>query len=48
MGPDDGAAIARLTGRAPETIAPFTSRPPLAPTELKYFVKGHTANPQKP
>jgi bacterioferritin-associated ferredoxin len=30
-------AIARATGRLPEEIAPFTSRPPLAPTELKYF-----------
>jgi sarcosine oxidase subunit beta len=32
--------IARVTGRAPAAIAPFTSRPPLAPTELKYFVMG--------
>jgi NAD(P)H-nitrite reductase large subunit len=38
-------AIAHATGRAPETIAPFTSRPPLAPTELKYFVRGHTRKP---
>jgi len=30
-------AIARATGRPPEDIAPFTSRPPLCPTELKYF-----------
>jgi bacterioferritin-associated ferredoxin len=36
-------AIARATGRDPATIAPFTSRPPLAPTELKYFVKGRAA-----
>jgi bacterioferritin-associated ferredoxin len=36
-------AIARATGRAPEELAPFTSRPPLAPTELKYF-----AHPRKP
>jgi bacterioferritin-associated ferredoxin len=27
-------AIARGTGRAPDEITPFTSRPPLAPTEL--------------
>jgi bacterioferritin-associated ferredoxin len=32
-------AIARATGRPPAEMAPFTSRPPLAPTELKYFVK---------
>jgi NAD(P)H-nitrite reductase large subunit len=32
-------AIARATGRRPEEMAPFTSRPPLAPTELKYFVR---------
>jgi bacterioferritin-associated ferredoxin len=28
-------AIARASGRAPETIAPFTTRPPLVPTELR-------------
>ena len=33
-------AIARATGRALSEIHPFTSRPPLAPTELKFFVKG--------
>ncbi len=27
-------AIARASGRDPATLAPFTSRPPLAPTEL--------------
>jgi bacterioferritin-associated ferredoxin len=31
--------IAGLTGVPPETLHPFTSRPPLVPTELKYFVK---------
>jgi bacterioferritin-associated ferredoxin len=31
-------AIARATGRSVAEIAPFTSRPPLAPTELKYFM----------
>ena len=36
-------AIARATGRAPASIAPFTSRPPLVPTELKYFAQGHAA-----
>jgi NAD(P)H-nitrite reductase large subunit len=39
-------AIARATGRDPAALAPFTSRPPLAPTELKYFVRGH--RPGKP
>ena len=28
-------AIALASGRAPETIAPFTTRPPLVPTELR-------------
>ena len=27
-------AIAAAAGRAPETMAPFTTRPPLVPTEL--------------
>jgi bacterioferritin-associated ferredoxin len=27
-------AIAEASGRAPATIAPFTTRPPLVPTEL--------------
>jgi sarcosine oxidase subunit beta len=27
-------ALAEASGRAPETIAPFTTRPPLVPTEL--------------
>ena len=27
-------AIARASGRAPATLAPFTTRPPLVPTEL--------------
>jgi sarcosine oxidase subunit beta len=30
--------IAEHTNAAPSTIAPFTSRPPLAPTPLKFFV----------
>lgn len=28
-------AIANATGQPPSSIAPFTSRPPLSPTELK-------------
>jgi NAD(P)H-nitrite reductase large subunit len=40
--------LCRLTGRALESTAPFTSRPPLAPTELKYFVKGSDPNNRKP
>ena len=39
-------AIARATGRLPGELAPFTSRPPLAPTELKYFARrGPKAGP---
>jgi bacterioferritin-associated ferredoxin len=30
-------AIAAAAGNAPVSIAPFTTRPPLVPTELKYF-----------
>jgi len=30
-------AIAEATGRPPASFRPFTARPPLAPTELKYF-----------
>jgi bacterioferritin-associated ferredoxin len=30
-------AIAAAARRAPHTIRPFTTRPPLVPTELKYF-----------
>jgi NAD(P)H-nitrite reductase large subunit len=32
-------AIAAASGRAPETIRPFTTRPPLAPTELKLLAR---------
>jgi sarcosine oxidase subunit beta len=28
-------AIAAATGRAPETMRPFTTRPPISPTELR-------------
>jgi sarcosine oxidase subunit beta len=41
-------AIARASAAPLATIAPFTSRPPLAPTELKYFVKGAAPKPRKP
>jgi sarcosine oxidase subunit beta len=37
-------ALARVTGREPGALLPFTSRPPLAPTELKFFVKGRDTN----
>jgi bacterioferritin-associated ferredoxin len=30
-------ALADAAGRAPREIAPFTTRPPLVPTELKVF-----------
>jgi sarcosine oxidase subunit beta len=40
-------AIARATGRALGDLSPFTSRPPLAPTELKFFVKGRDPSPRK-
>jgi NAD(P)H-nitrite reductase large subunit len=29
--------IARITGRPPEEMTPFTSRPPLTPTELRIY-----------
>ena len=32
-------ALARLTGEDPATIQPFTSRPPMAPTPLRFFVE---------
>jgi bacterioferritin-associated ferredoxin len=38
--------LAGVTGRDPGALQPFTSRPPLAPTELKYFVKGRAASKQ--
>ncbi len=31
------AAVARLTGKSESEIRPFTSRPPLVPTEIKFF-----------
>jgi len=32
-------ALAEATGQAPESIPPFTSRPPLTPTPLKLFAR---------
>ena len=37
-------ALARLTGADPATIAPFTSRPPLAPTPLRFFADDPAAH----
>ena len=31
------AAVAAASGRPPAELAPFTSRPPLVPTELRLF-----------
>lgn len=37
-------ALARLTGDAPASIAPFTARPPLAPTPLRFFARDPAAH----
>jgi sarcosine oxidase subunit beta len=37
-------ALARLTGEAPATIPPFTARPPLAPTPLRFFAEDPAAH----
>jgi NAD(P)H-nitrite reductase large subunit len=37
-------ALARLTGERPAAIAPFTSRPPLAPTPLRVLAKSPAAH----
>ena len=37
-------ALARLTGVDPATIAPFTARPPLAPTPLRFFAEDRAAH----
>ena len=37
-------AIAAASGRAPATMHAFTTRPPLVPTELKYFARPATAD----
>jgi len=39
--------IARVTGRELGAFSPFTSRPPLAPTELKFFVRGRPSSTRK-
>ena len=36
--------LARLTNVEPETIRPFTSRPPLAPTPLKLLARAQDAH----
>jgi Sarcosine oxidase A3 domain len=36
--------LARLTGVAPATIAPFTSRPPLSPTPLRLLAEDPAAH----
>jgi bacterioferritin-associated ferredoxin len=42
-------ALVGLTGVAPETIPPFTARPPLVPTPLKLFALDPSAeDPVKP
>lgn len=35
-------AIAAATGAAPSAMVPFTTRPPLVPTELRLFAAGAT------
>jgi sarcosine oxidase subunit beta len=37
-------ALARLTGERPAAIAPFTSRPPLAPTALRVLARDPAAH----
>lgn len=37
-------ALAKLTGAAPSTIPPFTSRPPLAPTPIKILAAAPDAH----
>ena len=38
-------ALARATGRPPEEIPPFTSRPPLVPTPIKLFARDPLGEP---
>lgn len=45
---DIAVAIARMSGRAPEEMTPFTSRPPLAPTELRLYAGAHVAAEDQP
>lgn len=37
-------ALARATGVPPESIAPFTTRPPLVPTPLRLFARDPSAD----
>jgi sarcosine oxidase subunit beta len=37
-------AIAAASGRAPAAMHAFTTRPPLVPTELKYFARPRQAS----
>jgi bacterioferritin-associated ferredoxin len=37
--------IAQASGRAPATLAPFTTRPPLVPTELAVLAGRSTRDP---
>jgi bacterioferritin-associated ferredoxin len=37
-------ALAKLTGADPATIPPFTARPPLAPTPLRFFAEDPAAH----
>ena len=37
-------AIAAASGRAPETMRPFTTRPPLCPTELTLLARGYNVD----
>lgn len=44
-------ALAEATGVPPEDLLPFTARPPLAPTELKWFAPapaGHDNDDERP
>jgi NAD(P)H-nitrite reductase large subunit len=38
--PQVALAIAAASGRAPSSMQPFTTRPPLVPAELKLFAGG--------
>lgn len=45
---DVAVAIARISARAPEEMAPFTSRAPLASTALAVLAGTARANPDEP
>jgi len=40
--------LARITGRAPEDMQPFTARPLVYPVELKYFARSPKAAGEGP